>query len=75
MPRFYFNVFDGRLVVDPDGVELSDAEAAREEAIRISGRIIETDAALISTGNAWTMEVTDQLGLRLFRLKFSVTAG
>ncbi|MBE7181570.1 MAG: hypothetical protein INR71_10255 [Terriglobus roseus] len=73
MPRFHFNVFDGRLIVDPDGIELSGAEAAREEAVRISGGIIEKDAALISAGNAWAMEVTDQLGQIMFRLKFSVT--
>ncbi|MBE7180821.1 MAG: hypothetical protein INR71_06360 [Terriglobus roseus] len=74
MPRFYFNVFDGLLAVDPDGVELSGVEAVREEAIRISGGIIGRDAALISAGDTWAMEVTDQLGRRLLHLTFSITA-
>lgn len=34
MPRYYFDVVDSGLVRDDEGLELSDVETAREEAIR-----------------------------------------
>lgn len=34
MPRFYFDIADGGLIVDADGTEFPDAHAARDAAIR-----------------------------------------
>ena len=41
MPRFHFNVQDGRSDVDQDGTELRDVPAARAEALRLAGAIID----------------------------------
>lgn len=34
MPRFFFNVYDDAVCTDDDGLELTDAEAAKREGIR-----------------------------------------
>lgn len=74
MPRFHFNVFDGISAIDHDGQELPGWEAARLEAIRVSGEIIKNEAQRVALGEDWRMEVTDANGLVLFRLDFSVMA-
>ena len=72
MPRYHFNVYDGVTMLDPDGVELTSWEAARLEAIRHCGEIFKDDPKRIALGEDWRMEVTDDTGLVLFRLDFSV---
>ena len=74
MPRYFFNVHDGRNMPDPNGTELPDPGAARQEAIRFAGRLLDEDADRIGLGEDWQMEVTDERGLLLFRLDFHVTA-
>ncbi|MGU3537760.1 DUF6894 family protein [Methylobacterium sp. A54F] len=73
MPRFFFNVYDGRSEIDHDGTELSDHHEARRQAIRFAGRILDDEAHRIAIGEEWRMEVTDERGLVLFRLDFMVT--
>ena len=34
MPRFFFHLYDDIVARDEDGLELPDAEAARQEALR-----------------------------------------
>ncbi|MEL6064001.1 MULTISPECIES: DUF6894 family protein [unclassified Methylobacterium] len=72
MPRFYFHVHDGCSVLDPDGTELADPQAARLEAIRIAGDILKHDAHRIALGEDWRIEVTDDTGLILFQMTFLV---
>lgn len=74
MPRFYFSVFDGRSFPDTDGIELRDRTAAQVLAIQHAGEVLQSDAKRITPGQDWRMEVTDERGLILFRLDFSVTA-
>lgn len=74
MPRFHFNVHDGVTALDRDGAELADWGDARLEAVRLSGAILETDARRIAVGEDWRMEVTDETGLALLRLDFTVMA-
>ena len=40
MPRYFFHVQDGRILLDANGVELRDIAAAQTEALRTSGDII-----------------------------------
>ena len=42
------------------------------EAIRLAGAIVRDDARRIAVGEDWRMEVTDERGLILFRLDFTV---
>lgn len=70
MPRFYFNVHDGKSFPDEDGSELRDLRAARETAVRLAGDLLRDHAAAFWTGEEWRMEVTDKQGLILFCLTF-----
>ncbi|MCJ2090202.1 hypothetical protein MKK88_30080 [Methylobacterium sp. E-005] len=72
MPRFHFHVHDGCSVLDTEGTELPDTQAARLEAIRIAGDILKHDAHRIALGEDWRIEVTDDTGLILFQMTFLV---
>ena len=74
MPRFHFNVYDGVSFVDREGQELAGWDEARLEAIRQSGDIIKNEAKRIALGEDWRMEITDERGLVLFRLDFTIVA-
>lgn len=72
MPRYFFHVHDGVDLRDEDGTELSDIRAARVEAVRFAGEVIANDADRRSLGEDWRLEVTDEAGLILFRLDFTI---
>jgi hypothetical protein len=73
MPRYYFNVRDGRDVdEDEEGVELPDLEAARAEALATVAELrdeLGPDAARIE------LEITDDAGRRLLTIPFGRSAG
>lgn len=73
LQRFHFNVYDGISSLDLDGTELRDRDEARREAIRLSGALLEEESERLRLGEEWYMEVTDDVGLVLFRLGFVVT--
>ncbi|MDP4026309.1 hypothetical protein Q8W71_27170 [Methylobacterium sp. NEAU 140] len=75
MPRFFFNVFDGRSLLDTDGVELPDDTLAREEALRIAGGAIAREAARIAANLVWNMEALDETGRCVYRINLSITTG
>ena len=72
MPRFHFNVRDGHNLEDGEGVELPDFSTARREAIRLSGALLEEEPDQFDVGDDWRMEVTDDTGLILFLMTFSI---
>ena len=72
MPRFHFNFYDGVTDIDRTGVELADWREARLVAIQHAGTIFKSDPKRLALGEEWRMEVTDDTGLVLFRLDFSV---
>ncbi len=43
MPRYYFHTEDGQCYPDDEGTELSDLNAARDEAARILGQMLRDD--------------------------------
>ena len=77
MPRYYFNVRDGRIIHDNEGVELSDLAAARQMAIESSGEILKDGAGpAMWSGQPWHMWVTDAPdggGKTFFTLTFSAS--
>ncbi|MBX9934233.1 MAG: hypothetical protein K2Y56_22405 [Methylobacterium sp.] len=73
MPRFHFNVYDGYSAPDPDGTELADIKAAREEAIVLAGSLLRDEGRKLRPGEDWRMEVTDEAGALLCHLDFAVT--
>ena len=74
MPRFYFNVYDGKSSLDEQGTELLNCEAARIQAIRLTGEILRDEADYIAQHEDWRIEVTDTTGLVLFWMAFTMIA-
>jgi hypothetical protein len=68
--RFYFHVDDGQSFPDLVGTLLPDVRTARVEAIRTGGEMLR-DAASYWDGTEWRMDMTDEAGTTLFRLRFS----
>jgi hypothetical protein len=75
MPRYYFHLEDHRTLIDDIGVELSDIEAARDEAVCAAGEILRNGGAkALWTGKPWRMWVTQSPFAKekpLFVLRFS----
>ena len=69
MPRYFFHVRDSLGLMDEEGLELADLQAAQAEAIRTSGQIIH-DMADVYDGEEWRMEVTDATGATVITLRF-----
>lgn len=61
MPRFYFHVEDGTSRPDEEGTELPDLDAAYNEAVVLSGSILqEIGAEAIKSSEPWRVRVTQQ---------------
>ena len=75
MPRYFFNVHDGRDYPDDEGTELPDLAAVRAEALQSSGEMLRDSkgAADFWSGDDWTMNVTDEAGKTVLTLRFSGT--
>ncbi len=74
MPRYHFNVFNGRSWPGATGTMLRGAREARLEAIHLAGTMLQQHAERVSSSGEWRMEVTDRAGLVLFQISFSVVA-
>lgn len=70
MPRYHFNVEDGQSIPDPEGTELPDLNAARREAVRLAGRLLDDDPEQFWSHGLWSVVVTDDAGRTLFTLDF-----
>jgi hypothetical protein len=76
MPRYFFHVRDGTLVLDDIGVELPDVAFALAIAIQLSTEILKDGMVRPSRNDLrWRVEVTDSPqvgGQRFFALHFSI---
>jgi hypothetical protein len=73
MPVYHFNVLDGSEIRDRDGTELHDLRSARNEAVKLAGRVLMDKPDQFWKRSDWRVEVTDHVGLTLFRLDFTAT--
>ena len=73
MPRYHFNVADGRDYPDLQGTELPDLAAARREALRFTSALLGEVESRFWDGHDWQMTVTDPGGITLFTLAFVAT--
>ena len=74
--RYYFNVDNGGVQFDHEGMELPDLAAIRTIAIRLSGDILRDGAAeSLWAGVPWRLWVTSAEGDTLFTLVFSALSG
>jgi hypothetical protein len=70
MPRYFFHVHDSVSIFDDEGTDLPDLDAARVEAVRLSGEMLRDHAKQFWNGEEWKLEITDEAGLLLFTLVF-----
>ena len=71
MPRYFFNVFDGKDILDEEGTELTNIYVAQAQAIRMCGELLREMGVKFWDGTEWRMEVSDDKGAILFVLRFS----
>jgi hypothetical protein len=72
MPRYFFNITQGKLPRPADeGMQLPNHEAAWEEATTTCGEMIKELDGKLKAGPEWRMEVTTESGAVLYRLRFS----
>jgi hypothetical protein len=75
MARYFFNISQGELPRQADeGMELADDEAAWEEATAACGEMIKELDGKLKAGPEWRMEVTNESGAVVYRLRFSAEA-
>ena len=71
LPRFFFNVHDGVNARDETGTDIRDTDAARLEAVRYSGDLLERHPDAFWIQDDWRMEVSDATGSILFAIHVS----
>jgi hypothetical protein len=74
MPRYYFNVMDGRPAVDREGVDLPDAAAARKEATRFAMDLVRRRAGFAGSSAVENVVVTDEHGAEVLTVTFPKSA-
>ena len=75
MPRYFFNVKDGRDLPDHQGTVLANPDAARVMAVFSSGEMLKAHAEQFWLDRDWQMHVTDEQGASVCDLRFSGTTG
>ncbi len=68
MPRYFFHTADGSRARDNEGTELPHQRAARTEAIKFAGAILNNDPDVLWDGRDFRVEVTDDSDLLLFTI-------
>jgi hypothetical protein len=72
MPRYYFHLDDDEKLVDTDGTDLVDVDAAREHAAAVARELTANSFGLLDhSWSDWTMRIHDGSGLELFSLALS----
>ena len=74
MPRYFFNVMNGRPLVDKDGIELPDAAAARREATKYAVDLVRKRAGLNAPDEVGNVVVTDERGAKVLTVTFPKSA-
>jgi hypothetical protein len=73
--RYFFNIRDGKTMLDEEGIEFDDMDAVKNEAVQSSADMLKgLKGEHFWTGEPWTLWVTDQPnggGNTLLTLTFS----
>ncbi|MFK4507144.1 hypothetical protein LPJ38_26505 [Bradyrhizobium daqingense] len=60
MPRYYFHVLNGKMLIDDVGLEVTDIEIVKVEAVKYAGTVLSSEQPTdMWKGIAWHMKVTD----------------
>jgi len=74
MPLYHFDFQDGSTPhVDEDGIDLSDLRAARTEAVRYAGELLQGQPEQFWAAAEWSLTVSDAERLTLFSLTIIAT--
>ena len=71
MPFYKFEVRTETHVMTTEGADLSDSTAARVEAAKRVGSLLQDHAGQLWTDQDWQMDVTDESGLILYVITVS----
>ena len=78
MTCYFFHIQDGDTMLDAEGVELPDLNAAREEAIRACGEIVRDIPTAFKNGEPFRLWVTNQpngRGIKMFTVTVTAEDG
>ena len=71
MPHYYFDCTDGqRFVLDDEGIDLSDRDAARALARALAKGLMEASRPSIRDWSGWAVDVTDEAGEPVMSVPF-----
>lgn len=71
MPRYFFDIRDGRDIIDDDGTELPDLNAARVAAVNFAGEALaDVGGEFWVDDHEWRVDVSDEDRVLLFTLVF-----
>jgi hypothetical protein len=71
MPRYSFKITDGRYQHPELTSHLSDQHAAYREGLRTFADLARDIAVYLQPDSEWQMEIADELGKPIFKLRFS----
>jgi hypothetical protein len=71
VPRYFFNIIDGKFLVDHEGSECSGLEEARAQAISTAGALLRDLGGTLPYKSDWQMHVTDASSMVVYKLRFS----
>jgi hypothetical protein len=71
MPRYFFHVDDGRSSPDDEGLEMRNADEARNQAVIAAGEALRDIGGKFWHHPEWLMVVTDERDRPVCRLRFS----
>ncbi|MBV9985312.1 hypothetical protein [Bradyrhizobium sp.] len=66
MPKYFFNIYNGRAMIDDIGAELPDKHSAWKEATVTTDQMIQCMDGQLLPGKEWRMEVTDEFANPLY---------
>ena len=75
MPRYFFHSEDGHLFHDAEGTELADDQAARADAVRVTGELLADRPQMAWETTRWRLLTTDETGRILFTIELRAEVG
>lgn len=66
MPRYFFDVSDGRCAADVEGVVLADNREARREVIRRAAMLLKVFTSQHGSFKSWRIALRDEAGSVLY---------
>ena len=72
MPLYFFNIYDGMTIIDETGTDISALADIRKIAFQTALEVLGNQQRPIAREEPWKMEVVDENGEVVLRVKFEV---